>query len=335
MAETLPADHSADHSGDHSGGHPGGLPADLGALFDRVPSLAGSPRHVQPLDGGLTNRNYKISTPAGTFVARVFSAGSELLAINRDDEYHNTAAAAAAGAGPPVIEYRPADGVLVIGYIEGRPLSNADLASPDAVRRVAQACRRLHSAQSCGNKFDIFTLQLSYLGVIREWGFRLPAGYADLMPRFEEARRALAVRPERAVPCHNDLLAGNMIDDGERIWLIDYEYSGNNDPCFELGNLAAECQLTVDGLAELVGGYYGGRGSSPAGKKPHRSKIARARLFGLAGKYTWTLWGAIQASSSPLDVDFWPWAMERFEGAAEGFADPGFGRLLDEAQRDD
>jgi thiamine kinase-like enzyme len=216
--------------------------------------------------------------------------------------------------------------VLVIGYVEGRTLRNEDLAGPGAVRRVAQACRRLHMAQPCGNSFGIFELQRSYMGVIKEWGFRLPSGYADLMPRFEEARRALAARPERAVPCHNDLLAGNMIDDGERIWLIDYEYSGNNDPCFELGNIWAECQLTLDGLAELVGEYYGGR---------RRSKIARARLFGLAGKYTWTLWGAIQASTSPLDADFWPWATERFEGAAEGFADPDFGRLLDEAQRDD
>jgi thiamine kinase-like enzyme len=314
MAETLPADRA------------GGLPAGLAALFDRVPSLAGSPRHVQPLDGGLTNRNYKVSTPAGTFVARVFATGSELLAINRDDEYHNTAAAAAAGAGPPVIDYRPADGMLVIGYVEGRTLRNEDLAAPGAVHRVAQACRRLHAAQPCRNRFDVFELQRSYLGVIREWSFRLPAGYADLMPRFEETRQALAVRPARLVPCHNDLLAANMVDDGERTWLIDYEYSGNNDPCFELGNMWAECHMTLDGLAELIGEYHGER---------RRSKIARARLLGLAGKYTWTLWGAIQASTSPLDVDFWPWAMERFDGAAEGFADPDFTRLLDEVQRDD
>jgi len=314
MAETLPADRA------------GGLPAGLDALLDRVPSLAGSPRRVQPLDGGLTNRNYKVTTPAGAFVARVFATGTELLAIDRDDEYHNTMAAAAAGAGPPVIDYRPADGMLVIGYIEGRTLRNEDLAGPDTIRRVAQACRRLHSAQPSGNNFSIFERQRSYLGVIREWGFRLPAGYGDLMPRFEEAERALAVRPGRAVPCHNDLLAGNLVDDGERIWLIDYEYSGNNDPCFELGNVWAECQMTLDGLAELVGEYYGTR---------RRSKIARARLLGLAGKYTWTLWGVIQASTSPLDVDFWPWAMERFEGAAEGFAGPAFGRLLDEVQRDD
>jgi thiamine kinase-like enzyme len=128
------------------------------------------------------------------------------------------------------------------------------------------------------------------------------------------------------VPCNNDLLAGNFIDDGERIWLIDYEYSGNNDPCFELGNIAAECRLSPDALAELVTSYYG---------RPLRNKIARARLLGRAGKYGWTLWGAIQSAASPLDFDFWSWAMERFDGAAEGLTDAGFPALLDEATRDD
>ena len=85
---------------------------------------------------------------------------------------------------------------------------------------------------------------------------------------------ALAVRAEGTVPCNNDLLAANFIDDGERIWLIDYEYSGNNDACFELGNIAGECHLPAEGLAELVTAYYG---------RPLRHKIARARLLGLAG----------------------------------------------------
>jgi thiamine kinase-like enzyme len=301
-------------------------PGDPGALLDRVPSLAGTPRRVQPLDGGLTNRNYKVSTPAGTFVARVFSAGTEALAIDRDNEHRNTAAAAAAGAGPPVIEYYPQAGVLVIGYLAGRTLTDPDLAQPGVIHRVAEACRRLHGAQPFINEFNMFAIQRGYLDVARARGLRIPAGYTGLMPRFEEARRALAVRPARRVPCNNDLLAGNLIDDGKRVWIIDYELSGNNDPCFELGNLASECQMTGAGLAELVGAYYG---------RPRRSKIARARLFGLVASYGWTLWGAIQAGTSPLQVDFWSWAMERYEAAAAGFTGPGFGRLLDEVQRDD
>ena len=154
----------------------------------------------------------------------------------------------------------------------------------------------------------------------------IPAGYDDLMPAFQTAQRALAVRSEGTVPCNNDLLAANFIDDGERIWLIDYEYSGNNDPCFELGNIAGECSLDTDALAALVTAYYG---------RPRRSRIARAQLFTLVSQYGWTLWGAIQHASSRLDFDFWSWAMERFEAAAAGFTGPEFNRLLNDAQGED
>ena len=300
--------------------------APLDELLDRVPSLACRPRTVQELPGGLTNRNYKVTTPDGSFVARVWSAGSELLAIDRDSEYRNSAIAAASGAGAPVIDYRPDDGVLVIGYIQGRTLANSDVAVPANIARIARACRRLHSGGRFGNDFDMFDIQRRYASVVRARGFRIPAGYDDLIPQFQAIQRALAVRDAGTVPCNNDLLAGNFIDDGMRIWLIDYEYSGNNDPCFELGNIASECLLDDDGLAELVTQYYG---------RPLRNKIARARLLGLAAKYGWTLWGAIQSAASPLDFDFWSWAMERFDGAAEGLTAGGFAALLDEAARDD
>jgi thiamine kinase-like enzyme len=300
--------------------------APIDELLDRVPSLAGRPRTVQELPGGLTNRNYKVSTPDGSFVARVWSAGSELLAIDRDNEYRNSLIAATAGAGAPVIDYRPDDGILVIGYIQGRTLTNSDVAVPANIARIARACRRLHSGGRFGNDFDMFDIQRRYAAVVRARGFRIPAGYDDLMPQFEAIKQALAVRDTGTVPCNNDLLAGNFIDDGMRIWLIDYEYSGNNDPCFELGNIASECLLDDDGLAGLVTEYYG---------RPLRNKIARARLLGLAAKYGWTLWGAIQSAASPLEFDFWSWAMERFDGAAEGLTAGRFGALLDEAARDD
>jgi thiamine kinase-like enzyme len=299
---------------------------ELDVLLDRAASLAARPRTVCELPGGLTNRNYKVTTPDGTFVARVSSGGSGLLAIDRDCEYRNSVTAAAAGAGAPVIEYRPQDGVLVIGYIDGRTFGNADVAAAGNIVRIAEACRRLHSGGRFGNDFDMFDIQRRYRSVARSRGFRIPAGYDDLMPRFDAAAASLSARDPGSVPCNNDLLAANFIDDGDRIWLIDYEYSGNNDACFELGNIWAECHLSVDALADLVTAYYG---------KPLRGKIARARLLGLAGKYGWTLWGAIQSAASPLDFDFWSWAMERFEGAAAGFTADDFGRLLEDVQRDD
>jgi thiamine kinase-like enzyme len=301
--------------------------ADLDALFDRTESLAGTPRTVSELPGGLTNRNYHVTTPAGSYVARISSAGSELLAIDRDCEYRNSVNAAAAGAGPPVVEYRPQDSLLIIGYVEGRTFGSADVAAAGNIPRIAQACRLLHGGGRFGNDFDMFAIQRRYLSAAQSRGFRIPAGYDGLVPYFDQARAALAASGrEGTVPCNNDLLPANFIDDGDRIWLIDYEYSGNNDACFELGNIWAEAHLPVDGLAELIRAYYG---------RPRRDKLARARLLGLVGMYGWALWGAIQQAVSPIEFDFWSWGMERFEGAATGFMSKDFGFLLEDVQRDD
>ena len=311
-------------------GASGGAVAPASALdqvFDRTASLAGTPRSVRELPGGITNRNYHVITPDGSFVARNWAgSGGNLLGINRDHEYANSLIAAAAGVGAPVFEYRPEDCLLVIGYIEGRTYGKADVADPANIPRIAAACRRLHAAPRFGNDFDMFEIQPRYSAVTAELGLRVPAGYDRFWPQFAAAQAALAVRDEGTVPCNNDLLAENFIDDGERVWLIDYEYSGNNDPCFELGNIAAESGLSGAALAALVSAYYG---------RPRPSRIARARLFGLVARYGWTLWGAIQSATSPLDFDFWSWAMEKYDVAAAGFSSPGFARLLDDVQLDD
>jgi thiamine kinase-like enzyme len=295
------------------------------SLLARVPSLQGA-RSISPLPGGLTNQNFKIVTNSGSFVARLWTEGSDLLRIDRDHEYRNSVIAAHAGVGAPVVEYRPADRLLVLGFLEGRTLSNADVGADDMIGRVAGACRTLHAAPRFAGDFDMFEIQAGYYAVASARGMRVPAGYDDLATAFSAAQGALAARGEGTVPCNNDLLAANFIDDGERLWLIDYEYSGNNDPCFELGNIATECHLSDDALAALVTAYYG---------RARRSRIARARLLGLVGAYGWTLWGAIQHAGSELDFDFWSWGMERFEIAASGFTSRAFARLLDDVQDED
>ena len=299
----------------------GGIPADLDALFDQTKSLAATPRTITELPGGLTNRNYKVATPDGTFVARISSGGSELLAIDRDCEYRNSVTAAAAGAGAPVVEYRPQDRLLVIGYLEGRTYGAADVAAHENIPRIADACRRLHHGARFGNDFDMFDIQRRYLSVARARGFRIPAGYDDLLPQFSAAEKALAVRAEGTVPCNNDLLPANLIDDGERIWLIDYEYSGNNDACFELGNTTTECSFTEEQVDAWCEAYFG---------DPTPADRARVRVQALCSQYGWSLWGFIQDATSPLDFDFHTWGMERYEKAAATFRGGGLRRLLEQ-----
>ena len=305
-------------------GQGAGLPA---ALLERVAVLRGHECRVEPLPGGLTNQNYKVSTAGGTYVLRHSTPSSaDELAVDRRAEYENSVRAATAGVGAPVVEFLPDDGVLVIGFLEGETLSDEHLQRPGMLPRLADSCRRLHAGPAFVNRFDMFELQPEYLSRVQRRGFRLPPGYLEHDAAVERIRAALAVQPVALRPCHNDLLAANFIDDGRAVWIIDYEYSGNNDPYFELGNIWSECHLTLDQLEELVQAYDGAAS---------RSHLARARLWGLMSQYGWTLWASIQDGTSAIDFDFWGWGMEKYERAEATFAGPDFESLLADATRAD
>ncbi len=300
--------------------------AQLNRLLDEIPVLAGRPRQLHELSGGLTNRNVKVTTPDAVYVARCTDTSNNFLAIDRDDEYHNSVAAQQAGVGAPVIDYRPDLGLLLLGYLDGKTLCNADFQRPEVVVKVAAGCRALHGGPRFRNRFDMFERQPRYLKTALDNGFKIPHDYLQYTDTFSRIREALATTDQTTVPCNNDLLAENFIEDGDRVWIIDYEYSGNNDPCFELGNIWSECGLSIDQLDDLVTAYYG---------RPLRHKTARAHLQGIVAKYGWTLWGCIQSASSTIDFDFWSWGIERYEAAVAEFNSPYFGRLLEDVHAAD
>jgi thiamine kinase-like enzyme len=298
-----------------------------GALLERIAVLRGQPCTVEPLPGGLTNKNYKVSTPHGIYVVRHSKpAAVDALAVDRRAEFENSVRAASAGVGAPVVEFLPHEGVLVIGFLEGATLTDEHLQAPGMLPRIAAACRLLHAGPAFVNRFDMFELQPDYLARVTRRGFRLPPGYLDHAESVERIRRAMAATPVALRPCHNDLLAANFIDDGRTVSIIDYEYAGNNDPYFELGNIWSECHLTLDQLAELVEAYDG---------TLSRRHLARARLWGLMSQYGWTLWASIQDGTSSIDFDFWGWGMEKYERAAATFRGPDLEGLLDDVARAD
>jgi thiamine kinase-like enzyme len=297
----------------------------IGEVLELIPELRGA-HAVSELAGGLTNTNYKVETDRGAYVVRVSAKDAGLLAIDRENEHHNTVAAAEAGVGAAVVGYLPEHGVLVLEFIEGRTQTAEDLRRGDRLDWVASACRRLHGARRFRDDFNMFRIQQRYLGLVQERGFRLPDGYLDYEPQVRRIEEAMAVQDEGTVPCNNDLLAENFIDVGDGFRLIDYEYSGNNDACFELGNVWSESNLALAQLDELVSHYYG---------RPLANKVARARLWGLMSKYGWTLWASIQDSVSDIDFDFWEWGMEKYERAVTEFDGPDFERLLEDVTRED
>lgn len=290
-------------------------------LFDLVPRLQDRTA-IRELSGGLTNRNLAVETKSGTYVARVSSNTSSLLAIDREAEYQNSKIAAAAGIGAPVFDYMPDHGLLVIGFLDGRTYGPTDVANN--LQRIAESCRVLHAATPFASGFNMFDIQRRYLSTIQESGFRIPDGYLKYMPQVQKMFDALQVLDEGTVPCNNDLLPANFIDNGDKIWIIDYEYSGNNDACFELGNIWSEASLDYEFLQVLVDAYYG----------RHRpEKLARAWFLALMSKYGWTLWASIQSSISSFDFDFWEWGQEKYERAKSDFEGPRFAKMLEQVTK--
>jgi thiamine kinase-like enzyme len=296
----------------------------LAAVLADVPGMSGQAYETEPLPGGLTNRNYSITAADGRrLVVRLSSEQSALLAIDRHAEWANATAAASTGIAPQVLAFAPEHSALAIEWIEGRTFSPVDLDNSDTLVGVAKACRQLHSGPRFASEFDMFALQRRYLDLVLSCEFQLPPSYLDFSAEVEAIHDAMAAQDEGTVPCHNDLLAANIMASGDRLWFIDFEYSGNADPCFELGNIASESHLSADRLAELVDAYYG---------RATVGKVARARLYGLMSDYGWTLWASIQAATSDLDFDFWAWGMDKYERALEVFHGPDLLRLIAEVQ---
>lgn len=293
--------------------------AELDDLLDRLDVLRGRRRTVEELGGGLTNRNYRVRTDDGDYVVRVSSNESSLLAIDRAVERHNTHAAWEAGVGAPVVEALPEENVLVIGFLPGRTLEPADVRDPVLMPRIAAAVRTLHAGPAFQGSFDMRQIRRRYLDIVVERGFRLPAGFRDLTGRIEHLEDVMRPGNEPLVPCNNDLLAANFIDDGGRIWIIDYEYSGMNEASFELGNMAAEAVLSVPQVEALVGHYWG---------RADAVRVARARAWSLLSRYGWTLWASIQDGVSPIDFDFWSWGLERYESARAELLGPEYAEIL-------
>jgi thiamine kinase-like enzyme len=284
-----------------------------------IPEYAGRTVTAEAIPAGLTNRNYRVAVGNDIVFVRIPGAGTELLAVDRANELHNTRAAAAAGVGPRVLHHVPAWDALVLEWIPGRTMSNATFLRAGQPERVAWSLSRLHAGPRFRDEFNMFRLSERYLGLVDERSIPIPAGYRERLDRLPAIESALAVHPLPSVPCHNDLLAENYLDDGDRLWIVDYEYSGNNDPTFELGNTCQELAWDDTRIRALCAAYFGDATDAV---------LARMRLQMIMSDVGWTLWAAIQAEISTIDYDFTGWAEERWARARLALDGPDFDSWL-------
>ena len=282
-------------------------------VVSAIPEWTGRAIEIEPIAAGLTNANYRVTIDGSPVFVRIPGPATELLAIDRANEAHNTRAAAASGVGPRVLHHLPASGALVLEWLPGRTMSNAALAEPGMPERVAGALRRLHAGPRFRDDFDMFRLSERYLRLCDERAIPVPDGYRDRVADVARIEAAMAVHPLPTVPCHNDLLAENYLDDGTDLRIVDYEYSGNNDPTFELGNTCQELGWDDARIVALCAAYFG---------KATPALLARMRLNMIMSDVGWSLWAAIQAQISTIDYDFRGWAVERWGRAEAKLAAP-------------
>jgi len=278
------------------------------------------------LFGGLAHVTYAVGTEAGDrYVVKFLTQEMDDfgLMITMADLIGNTVAAGESGVGARVLQALPEIPAIVLEYIDGRTLDTEDLSRPDYIPRLGRAIRELHTqAPPMRNSIVIWKFLDDYLALVDRYSLASPDGLLDHLPAVRRIQAALACSALPAVPSNNDLLAKNIMDDG-RIRLIDYDFSGMNDPMFDVGDLAMEGDYDPGQIRVLCEAYFGSH--DPV-------QCARARLFGIAAQYTWSLlfvgMDRLLSDSPDEDFDYWQEAAARWEWTRSKLEDPSLESLI-------
>ncbi|WP_454744503.1 phosphotransferase [Ciceribacter selenitireducens] len=267
----------------------------------RIPLLSHYAGPIERL-GGLTNMVFRL----GDHCLRIPGKGTEEY-IDRANELVATKLVADAGVGPEILYADAETGVFVSRFIEGAATMTPERFRhvPGAPARAAKAFRRLHDSGAVfPARFELFAMIDSYLAILSTKDVGLPEGYQDVLREAEAVRATLSAHPLPNVACHCDPLCENFLDDGERVWIVDWEYSGMNDPMWDLGDLSVEGGFGPDQDAELLQAYFD--------REPDPSERGRMIIYKAMCDLLWTLWGLIQlANDNPAD-DFRAYADGRF-----------------------
>jgi thiamine kinase-like enzyme len=257
---------------------------------------------MEPLGGGITNRNFRVDVGDESFVLRIGGEDTHLLGIDRSAEHAASRVAAELGLAPEVVAFVEPEGYLVTRFVEGE-VGKVDLA------QVGAALRRLHDGPTIPSRFDSFRVVETYRAIADERGVGIPPAYEHASELAQRIEKRWGEAP--LCPCHNDLLNSNFIHDGSRLWLVDWEYAGMGDPLFDLGNFAVNHELDPDGERALLAAYSSDDGDALV-------------LMRFMSDFREAMWGVVQQALSTLEFDFGAYADEHFERLDRTSADPRF-----------
>ena len=301
---------------------------ELTEVVARVTALLG-PRQgsVVQLEGGITNRNFRVNFGGTDYVVRLPGKRTEILGIDRTAECIATKAASKLGMAPGVAAMFEEPSCLVTLFVSGREMTAEELREPETLGEVARDLRKFHeSGTELPTGFDSFRLVEEYAETGRANGSEPPAGYDDALEVAHRIEQAVKDQEEHGpVPAHNDLLTANFLrETSDHIQLIDWEYAGMGDRWFDLGNFAVNNEFDDDQEKQLLEAYFG--------EPPDERRRATLKLFRFMSDFRETMWGVVQTGVSELDFDFKGYAQKHFDRLEETRSDPRFEDWIDAAR---
>jgi thiamine kinase-like enzyme len=288
------------------------------ALRALEPQLGPAESEPVPIEGGITNRNYRVRFAGRDCVVRLPGKDTDLLGIDRQAECAANQAAAAIGVAPAVLAFVTEPPCLVTVFIEARPVPPEELRARAA--EVAAALKAVHAGPALPVSFSPFQRTRDYERTARERDGTIPDAYPQVRAIADEIEAALPYEP---VPCHNDLLTANFLDDGQRLRILDWEYAGMGDRYFDLANFSNHHDLSVPEMQSLIAAYFGE--STPG-------QLARVQLMRPMAAFWEGMWGVVQATCSELDFDFLGYADEYLGKVRTALDNPDFPRWLEDAR---
>ena len=301
--------------------------AELEVALAALGPLLGDPEsEARALDGGITNRNFRLLLGGRDVVVRLPGKDTRLLGIDRAAERDATEAAARAGVGPEVVAFLADPPCLVTAFIPGRPVEAAELRRPPLLDDVAAALRAVHDGPALPSRFDAFDVVEAYRATAAARGARIPAAYGELAAGAAAIRQALAGPEHVPVACHDDLLTANFLHDGARVRIVDWEYAGMGDRYFDLGNMSVNNGFAEADDERLLAAYWG----EPCTAR----RFAALRLMRIMSDFREAMWGVVQTAISELDFDFAAYAEQHLGRVAAGLADARFQTWLEDARGD-
>jgi thiamine kinase-like enzyme len=290
----------------------------------RVPQWAGATDlKTSPLGGGITNKNYRIEVGEEVFVLRIAGANTELLGIDRKNEYAANKAAGELGIAAEVVYFIEPEGYLVTRFVAGRPLPPEEIGQPENIRRVVEAIKKIHSMSPIPGTFSPFRVVEDATEIARRYNVAFPENFDWLTEHMREVEAAFLKDPGLQTsprPCHNDLLNANFLDDGQ-IRILDWEYAGMGDIFFDLANFSAHHGFSDEQDRWLLECYFG---------EVTAARWARLKLMKPMSDFRESMWGMVQIGISRLDFDFLGYADKHFDRTTRSMQNPHWGQWIDE-----